>query len=148
VELQWRGALARQEAKQRRGWVVRRLSKVEMNFLYKWRVGVKRSEDGGRWRWYGFNTSVLAWEGRQWDEALPKDEVDVASSSWFHGKEAWNGTTAWRHRSEARRNQRGKREETTPVRLTWILLGRKMKKINVVDSADTNERWKFKTKMS
>jgi hypothetical protein len=34
----------------------------------------------------------------------------------------------------------GEREETTPVGLKRILLGQKLKKIYVVDSADTNER--------
>jgi hypothetical protein len=50
-------------------------------------VGVKLSGEGGWWRWYRCNTSVLAREGRPWEEALPKDEADAASSSWLHGKE-------------------------------------------------------------
>jgi hypothetical protein len=51
-------------------------------------VAVERSEEGGRRRWCGFNTSVLAQEGSRRDEVLPKDEVDAASSSWLHRKEA------------------------------------------------------------
>jgi hypothetical protein len=31
---------------------------------------------------------VLAQEGGQRDEALPKDKMEVASSSWLHGKKA------------------------------------------------------------
>jgi hypothetical protein len=47
------------------------------------------------------------------------------------------------------RGYRGEeREETTPVELTRILLGRKVKKIYVVDLVAINERWRFKTMMS
>jgi hypothetical protein len=44
--------------------VVGRLAKVEMIFLEQWWVRVGRSGEGSRWRWYGFNASVLAREGR------------------------------------------------------------------------------------
>jgi hypothetical protein len=59
------------------------VAKIEM-----WRVGVRLSGEGGRWRWCGFNASVLAREGRRRDETLPEDEADVARSSWLHAKEA------------------------------------------------------------
>jgi hypothetical protein len=63
VELWWRGALARDEAKWRRGWVVERVTKVEMIFLQQWRVRVGRSKEGSlRW-WCGFNASVSVREG-------------------------------------------------------------------------------------
>jgi hypothetical protein len=42
----------------------------------------------------------------------------------------------------------GEREDTTPVGLTQILLGQKIKKINAVDSAGTNGQRRFKTVMS
>jgi hypothetical protein len=51
-------------------------------------VRVGRSEDCGLLCWCRFNASVLAREGRRWDEALSEDEAEVASSSWFNGKEA------------------------------------------------------------
>jgi hypothetical protein len=41
------------------------MTKVEMTFLWHWRVGVGQSGDGGRRRWYGFNASVLTREGRR-----------------------------------------------------------------------------------
>jgi hypothetical protein len=50
-------------------------------------VGVGLSREVGRWRHCGFNASVLAQEGRRWDEALPEDKPDVVSSSWLHEKE-------------------------------------------------------------
>jgi hypothetical protein len=40
------------------------------------------------------------------------------------------------------------KEETTPVGLTRILLGQKMKKIHAVDSVATNGRWRFKATIS
>jgi hypothetical protein len=67
--------------------VVERVTKVEMTFLQQWRVRVRRSGEGDRRRWCGFNTSVLAQEGRRQDKALPEDEVEAVSSSWLHGKE-------------------------------------------------------------
>jgi hypothetical protein len=68
--------------------VVGRVTTIEMIFLKQWWVGVRRSgEDSWLW-WCGFNAFVSAREGRQWDEALPEDEAEVASSSWFNGKEA------------------------------------------------------------
>jgi hypothetical protein len=45
---------------------------------------------------------------------------------------------AWRRRPEEWRHQRGEREEMTPVKLTQILLGQKIKKIHMVDSVATN----------
>jgi hypothetical protein len=72
--------------------------------------------------------------------ALPKDEAEAESSSWFHGKEVWHGMMAWQHRSEERRHPGGERNEMTPVGLMWILLGRKMKKIQTIDSIVTNGR--------
>jgi hypothetical protein len=50
------------------------------------RVGL--SEVGGRQQLCGFNASVSARDERLQDEALLKDETDVVSSSWLHGKEA------------------------------------------------------------
>jgi hypothetical protein len=81
-------------------------------------VGVGLSGEGGRQRWCGFNALVSAWDGRRRDEALPKDEVEVASSSWLYGKEAQ------RHWLEERHHQGGKLRR----------LDRKMKKIYAVDS--------------
>jgi hypothetical protein len=52
------------------------------------KVGVRLSAEGSRQRWCGFNASVSALEERRWVEALPEDEADAASSSWFHVKEA------------------------------------------------------------
>jgi hypothetical protein len=49
-------------------------------------VGVGRSGKGGQWRWCGFNASVSAQKGSQWDEALLEDEAEAASLSWLHGK--------------------------------------------------------------
>jgi hypothetical protein len=54
-------------------------------------VGVGRSDKDGRRWWYGFNASISDREGGgegQWDEALPEDEVEAASSTWLYGKEA------------------------------------------------------------
>jgi hypothetical protein len=51
-------------------------------------VEVEQSEEGGQqWR-CRFNISVLAQEGKRWNEALPDDEAEVATSSWLYGKEA------------------------------------------------------------
>jgi hypothetical protein len=51
-------------------------------------VGVGRSGEGDLLWWCGFNTLVSAREEMRQDEALPKDEVEPASSSWLNGKEA------------------------------------------------------------
>jgi hypothetical protein len=51
-------------------------------------VGVGRfGEDGLLW-WCRLNASILDQGARRRDEALSEDEADVASSSWFNGKEA------------------------------------------------------------
>jgi hypothetical protein len=44
-------------------------------------VGVKQSGEGGLLWWCGFNASVSTQEGRQRDEALPKDEAETANLS-------------------------------------------------------------------
>jgi hypothetical protein len=51
-------------------------------------VRVRQFREGGRRRWYVFNASVLAREGRRHDEALSKDEVEAASSSWLNENKA------------------------------------------------------------
>jgi hypothetical protein len=61
--------------------VVWRMAKVEMTFLKQWRVGVRRSGEGGQRWWCGFNASISAREGRRWDEALLEDDAEVVSSS-------------------------------------------------------------------
>jgi hypothetical protein len=53
--------------------VVRRVTNVEIIFLYQWRVKVKLSGEGDRQWWCEFNTSVLAREGRRRNEALHGD---------------------------------------------------------------------------
>jgi hypothetical protein len=40
-------------------------------------VGIGQSEEGGQRRWYGFNASVSAREGRRQDEALSEDEAEA-----------------------------------------------------------------------
>jgi hypothetical protein len=80
----------------------------------------------------------LTQEGRQRDKALSEDEADAASSSWLNGKKVSHDVVAWRRWPEERRHRGGETEETTPVGMTQILLGQKMKKINVVNSATTN----------
>jgi hypothetical protein len=50
-------------------------------------MGVRWSTRDDRRRWYRFNASVLTREGRRGNEALPKDEAEPLSSSWFNGKE-------------------------------------------------------------
>jgi hypothetical protein len=67
--------------------VVKRVTKVEVTFLYQWRVGVGLSEEDGRWWWCEFNASILAREGRRWNETLPEDEAESVSSSWLYGKD-------------------------------------------------------------
>jgi hypothetical protein len=76
------------------GWVVERVTKIEMTFFIV-------VEGGRRWG-CRFNASVLAREEMWRDEILPKDEVVVVSSYWLHGKKAWHGATAWWHRPEER----------------------------------------------
>jgi hypothetical protein len=44
-------------------------------------VKIERSREGGQRQWYRFNTSFLAREGRRLNEALSKDEAEVASFS-------------------------------------------------------------------
>jgi hypothetical protein len=46
---------------------------------------------------------------------------------------------AWLHRPGETRHQGGKREETTSVGMTRILIGQKIKKTHAVDSAATNK---------
>jgi hypothetical protein len=89
----------------------------------------------------------LAQKGRRWDKTLLKDEAEPTSLSWLNGKEAWYDVTVWWCWSEEMRHRGGEREETTLAGLTGILLDQKMKKIHVIDSAGTNERWKFKATM-
>jgi hypothetical protein len=55
--------------------------------------------------------------------------------------------TAWWRWPEEMRHRGGERVDTTPVWLTRILLGHKIKRINMVDSTVTN-RWRFKAMMS
>jgi hypothetical protein len=93
MDLRWRDALAREEAKWRHSWVMWRVAKVEMTCLYQWRVGVELSEECGRRRWCRFNASVSTWEERWCDKSLTEDEAKTVSSSWLHGKEAWHGAT-------------------------------------------------------
>jgi hypothetical protein len=95
-----------------------------------------------------FNASVSAREGRWQDEALPEDEAETVSSHSLNGKEAWHGAAAWWCWLGERGYRGEEREDTTPVELTRILLGRKVKKIYVVDLVAINERWRFKTMMS
>jgi hypothetical protein len=51
-------------------------------------VGVELFGKGGWRRWCKFNASVSTQEGRRQDEILLEDEVEAASLSWLHGKEA------------------------------------------------------------
>jgi hypothetical protein len=44
--------------------------------------------DGSLQRCCGFNASISAREGRQWDETLSEDEAESTSSSCLNGKEA------------------------------------------------------------
>jgi hypothetical protein len=104
---------------------------------------VRRFGEDSLRRWCRFNASVLAREGRQRD-----DEAEATSSSWLNGKKPWHGVVVWHCRLEERRHRRGKREETTSVGLTQILLDWKMKKIYVVDSTGTNGWWRFKAVIS
>jgi hypothetical protein len=82
----------------------------------------------------------LAREGRQRVEALLEDEAKATSSSYLHGKEACHEVTVWQCRLKERWHQGVEREETTPVGMTRIILGQKMKKTHAVDSAATNEQ--------
>jgi hypothetical protein len=50
-------------------------------------VGVGRCGEGSLQQWCGFNTSVLAREGRLQDKALSKDEAETVSSSCLNRKE-------------------------------------------------------------
>jgi hypothetical protein len=50
-------------------------------------VGVGWSRVGGLLWWCRFNASILTREERLHDEALPEDEAEAASSSWFNEKE-------------------------------------------------------------
>jgi hypothetical protein len=87
--------------------------------------------------WYEFNASVLAWEERQRGEELLKDETDAVGSSWLNGKKVC--TVRQCDDVDQRRGSiKEKRDEMTLVRLTWILLYRKMKKIHAVDSGGIN----------
>jgi hypothetical protein len=61
--------------------VMRKVTNVDIIFLYQCKVGVGQSREGGRRRRCGFNASVLARVGRRRDEALSKDEAEAASSS-------------------------------------------------------------------
>jgi hypothetical protein len=58
--------------------VVKRVAKVEMIFLYQWRVACGSGVDS----MFRFR---LEWRRR--DEAMLKDEVEATSSSWLNGKE-------------------------------------------------------------
>jgi hypothetical protein len=51
----------------------------------------------------------------------------------------------WRDDVDRRRGgtREEERKETTPVGLTRILVDQKIKKIHVVNSADTNGQWRF-----
>jgi hypothetical protein len=84
--------------------------------------------EGGLLWWCGFNALVLTREERRWDEALPEDELERVSSPWFNGKKTWNGASAWWCLLEKRQHRGGERDEMALVGLTWILLGRKIKK--------------------
>jgi hypothetical protein len=63
------------------------MTKVEITFLYQWRVGVRRSLEGGWQRGCKFNASISDQEGRLWDKALLEYEVEITSLSWLYGKE-------------------------------------------------------------
>jgi hypothetical protein len=49
---------------------------------------MRRYGEGGRQRWYGLDALILARKRRRQDETLSEDEVEVASSSWLHEREA------------------------------------------------------------
>jgi hypothetical protein len=142
VELWWRGDLIREEIKWRCDWVMRRVDKVEMIFLYHWRweSGWSRrvADNGGMnsmfqfWlerggnivvRWSGPNELVLAPMRRKCD-------------------------TAWWHWLEQRQHQRGKKEGDSVSWTDAIFTGLKIKKIHVIDLFVINGRWRFKTMMS
>jgi hypothetical protein len=50
-------------------------------------VKVGRSREGSLQRWYEFNTSVSAQDGRRRDKALSEDEAEVGMSFWLNGEE-------------------------------------------------------------
>jgi hypothetical protein len=89
---------------------------------------VGRSGESSLRGWCGFNISVLTWEGRRWNKALAEYELKSSSLFWLNEKEMWHGAAVWRCRSEERWHRGRKREEMTPVGLTWILLNRKWRK--------------------
>jgi hypothetical protein len=136
-------------------WLGRRQNRNVVEWWREWPMLRWSFYSSGRWESSssrmvarGFNASVLTWEIRRWDKALPKDEAKTASSSWLNGKELWHEVVAWRRRSDERRHRGGERDETTSVGLTRFLLGQKIKKIHAIDLASTNRRWRFKAVMS
>jgi hypothetical protein len=67
--------------------VMGRVIKIEIIFLYQWRVGVRRSKEGSlRW-WCKFNALISARKERRRDKALPEDEAEATSSSCLNRKE-------------------------------------------------------------
>jgi hypothetical protein len=68
--------------------VVERVTKIEMTFF----IAVEGESQTVRGGWLEavvlIQSLVLTQEGGQRDEALPKDKMEVASSSWLHGKKA------------------------------------------------------------
>jgi hypothetical protein len=100
----------------------------------------ERYGEGSIRRWCEFNTSVLIREGMRCDKALSEDEAEIVSLYCSMGRKSY---TARRRDDIGRRRDdtgEGKRDETTLISLTQILLGRKIKKIHVVDSTSINKR--------
>jgi hypothetical protein len=110
-------------------------------------VGVGQSEKGGQRRWSRFNASVLAREGRRWDEALSEDEAKAASLSWLHGKKVWHSAMAWWRQTEERRHRGGEMDEALLIGLTRILLQKNEKKstwsiqLLQMDGEDLKQQW-------
>jgi hypothetical protein len=134
VLLQWHGALAREEAKWRRGWVVGRVTKV---------VGVGLSGESGRQWWCRFNASVLFWE----EGGGMKHCQKMKQRQWARLGPMGRKSNTVRRCGDVGRRRGGTREETTPVGLTQILLGKKWRKFTrsiqllQLDDEDLKQWW-------
>jgi hypothetical protein len=98
-------------------------------------------------RWCEFNISASAREGMWWDKIFLKDDLETVISSWLSGKKMWHGAVAWWYQTKEMRHWGREKEEMTLVGLTWILLGRKIKKICAINLVGINRRGRFKEAM-
>jgi hypothetical protein len=133
------------------------LARNELKWRHVWWVGRMTVEDGSRTVQRDWSVTVV-WIQCLYFDLRSKTTGRSVAERWNWGSElvlarskgsvTRHDTTAWWYRPEERRHRGEERDETTPIKLTWILLDQKIKKIHTINSAPTNGWRRFKTIIS